>query len=118
MQCVADLWRDHVNLGDCGRAVGLDIVAAPEEALPALRPVDLCRRLVPQLSLYHGRHDYDSGQHVGRFSAHVLRRTRAERELGNCRGYSIGKNDIKTLFIETSLQGVLVCGAKTTCNAL
>lgn len=97
LQCVADLWRDHVNLGDCGRAVGLDIVAAPEEALPALRPVDLCRRLVPQLSLYHGRHDYDSGQHVGRFSAHVLRRTCAERELGNCRGYSIGKNDKITL---------------------
>lgn len=92
LQCVADIRRHNVVVGDCGGTVGLDLVAAFEEALPALRPVDLCGRLVRELPVYHGCHDHDSGQHVARLLAHVLRRPLVELELGNCRGYFIGKN--------------------------
>lgn len=91
LQCVADIRQHNVVVGDSGGAVGLDLVAAFEEALPALRPLDLCGRLVRELSVYHGRHDHDSGQHVARLLAHVLRRPLVELELGNCRGYFIGK---------------------------
>lgn len=91
LQGVADIRRYYVNLGDYRCAIGLDIVAAVEEAIPALRSVDLRRRPFLQLSVYHGRHDYDSGQHVAGLPPHVLRRTFVELELGNCRGYSIGK---------------------------
>lgn len=93
LQGLADIWRYNVNLRNSWGAVGLDIVAASEEAIPALRSVDLRCRALHQFSLYLWSHVYDSRQYVDRVHVDVFRRRFVELELGNCRGYFIGKNE-------------------------
>lgn len=93
LQDLADIWRYNVNLWHSWGAVGLDIVAATEEEIPALRSFDLRCRALHQFSVYLWSHVYHPRQYVDCVHVDVFRRGLLELELGNCRGYFIGKNE-------------------------